>query len=165
MTSPRLERPEDTRNKLRAVGGGEQTTRMTTLRSPFAEALPIALRHAQDNHLWALEPNWLLGERWRKNLEAAQDMSALRIAGEMPDWRGENHASPTLSWILLSFIGDEPPDDLLAELDSRVRGLESNDPDADRRHLPSEASVKSFLQTLATTRYLIEQLKPSRRIS
>jgi hypothetical protein len=134
-----------------------------TLRSPFAEALQEALRHAPEDHAY---PGWVLESRWRGYLMNAQEFADQRAGGfELPDWRQADHDTPTLAYGLLAFIGEDPPADLLKEVDKRMQMLEANDPGADRRHLPTQASVASTLQTVGTVRHLIEKFRPSRRLS
>ena len=133
-----------------------------TLRTPYAEALQEALRHAHEDH--ALPPG-MLADRWRGYLNIGQQFADLRAAGELPDWRDAEHDTSTLAFGLLAFIGEEPPADLLKEVDMRLRMLETNDPAADRRHLPTQANVDSLLRTVGTVRHLIEKFRPSRRLS
>lgn len=133
------------------------------LRSPFAEALQEALRHAHEDY--SLQSG-TFERRWRRYLEAAQRLADQRAAGEeLPDWREANHDTPTLTWGLLAFIGEDPPADLLAEIDKRMRMLEAKDPAADRRHLPTRASVTSLLGSVRTVRHLIEKFRPGKRLS
>lgn len=136
---------------------------MTTLRSPFAEALHEALRHAHEDHAY---PTGILEIRWRGYLETAQEFADARAAGmKLPDWRKENFATPTLAYALLAFMGEDPPVDLLEEVSRRIRTLEENDPNADRRNLPDQANVTALIRTVCTVRHLIEKFRPNRRLS
>jgi len=144
------------------VGDGAPISQVT-LRSPFAEALQEALRYGHEDHAY---PPGAFEGKWRRHLERAQRFADDRAAGvEFPDWREADHDTPTLAWGLLAFIGEDPPADLLEEVDKRMRMLGANDPSADRRRLLTQESIASTLRTVGTVRHLIEMFRPRRRLS